>query len=280
MKKILVAVICMVSVIAGSSASVNNNDLETILNSAIKGTIVVVRQDYQLVDEDEDEIKNALDKEYWGRGYSLGLRVGDHSFLVSGEAMRPWSRENFSKNDSFQPVISHTSVRDIEAPEFEPLDFNSDEATEVCESRLYTVEGSEEPGLSLCGLTGLLKGYAVWATPTKPIKEGDDNQMFKIDLVPMSFRLTDSKSLNDIPEVPNANTFGGFFLVPLVIRPGMVDFCVVGQFQKVGGIWKLVSVDNGSEVRATATSINNSGSKWLDDIADGMCSGISAFLGL
>lgn len=252
MKKLVFVIACIFTSIFGvSAAEISTSDLETILNSIVKGTMVVVRQDYQLVNEDENEIKNALDKDYWGLGYSLGLRVGDNSFLISGDAMRPWARENFSKNDAFQPVISHTSVRAIEAPEFEPLDFSSDDATEVCDSRLYIVEGSEEPGLTLCGLTGSIKGYAVWATPNNPIKEGNDSQLFKLNFVPMSFRITDSKNLYDVAKVPETDTFGGFFLVPMVTHPGTVDFYVVGQFQKVGGVWKLVSVDEGTEIKAS-----------------------------
>lgn len=79
------------------NAQAGQGIFENIVIRSINGAIVFIRQDYQLVDENEGEIKNAPEKEYWERNYYLAVRIGDDSFLISGETVRPWIKSHFLK---------------------------------------------------------------------------------------------------------------------------------------------------------------------------------------
>lgn len=252
-----------------------SGEMDDFLASLMKNAFVVLRQDYQLINEDGD-IKDADGKDYWGRTYSMGARVGNSDFLISGDAVRPWAKDGLSLRDSYQPAISQSAVRGFEAVEFEPLDFDPGSVTELREKRLYVTSGSEEPGLSVVGPMGRMNGYAVWACVDHPVVDGDDCRAFNLKFVPMTVNFVDGKNIYDPSPAGREDAFGGFFLVPVKTRPGIVDFCVAGMFQRIGGIWKLVSVPEGTELSSTAYVSTFERAAW--DLASAMEREVRAFV--
>lgn len=248
------------------------SEFEVFMASMMKNAFVVVRQDYHLVDDDEGEVKTAEGKDYWGRTYSMGVRVGDSDYLISGEAVRPWVKDGLPKSASLRPEVSRTAVRSFEAGEFEPWEFDADGVAELRDKRLYTSGGSEEPGLSLVGFSGQTRGYAVWAVPAAALSEGADTPAMRLVFAKTSVNFNDARTLYDIDSAGAADAFGGVYVVPVSERPGCVDFCVAGVFQRVGGIWKLVSVADGTELKPTASagSCANPLDRLITDIDSGM----------
>lgn len=220
------------------------NSIENVLCDHARKTMVVIRQDYQLVDDDEGEIKNAPGKEFWDRTYSFGIKVGEDKLLISGDAVRPWSKESFSKNDRFQPAISSTAVRDLDAIEFEELGFDESELEQLVDKRLYCISGSEEPGFAVVMPQGHLSGYALIA-----VQSDNNDGTYRVDVIPMTYTFSSAKNFY-VPVVPLPNkAFGGVFVAPMSLRPGLVDYCVVGMFQKIGGVWKLVCPEAEFDIR-------------------------------
>lgn len=246
------------------------SEFEMFMLSVMKNAFVVVRQDYHLVDDDEGEVKTADGKDYWGRSYSMGVRTGDSDYLISGDAVKPWVRDGLPKATVYRPEISRTAVRSFEAVEFEPWDFDADGVSELREKRLYTAGGSEEPGLTVAGFSGPTRGYAVWAVPSAPVVEGADTPKMQLVIAQASVNFNDSRTLYDCDSTGAEKAFGGVYVVPVCARPGCVDFCVAGVFQRVGGVWRLVSVSEGTELKSTA-SADASG-----DILGGLISDIDA----
>lgn len=262
--------------VAKSAQQEVESEFDIFFSSLLKNAFVIFRQDYHLVDEDEGYIKMSEGKEYWGRTYALGARIGDSEFLFGGDALRPWFKEGLSKSGRFVPALSQSAVRSFEGLEFEPIEFDPDGATEIREKRLYSAGGSEEPGLSLVGMLGRSNGYAVWALPERPLVDGDDSGRIQLVFEPMTLNVIDGKSLYDCSSEGKEEAMGGFFLVPVKSRPGAVDFCIVGMIQKIGGIWKIVTVDDGTEIKSSV-AITPSGDT-LVMMMDGMEAGMEEFV--
>lgn len=241
-----------------------NNEFEDFLTSILKNAFIILREDYQLVDEDEGYIRTQDKKEYWGRSYSLGARIGDSDFLISGESLRPWQKDESAQNTRYVPTISQCAIRSFEGTEFEPIDFDPDDATAIREKRLFTFSGSEEPGLSLIGLTGHTNGYVLWCIPESPISEENEDVAVNLKFEPMSLNILESKGIYNCNSTAEENALGGFYLVPVNNRPGAVDFCIVGMIQKIGGVWKVVSVTESTEIQATACA------DYLGEALDGL----------
>lgn len=286
MTKSLLLSVVLFSASAAASAQGNTAvpTAESMLGDHAKKCFVVIRQDYQLVDDEEGELKNAPGKDYWKRTYSLGIRVGNDNFLVSGETVKPWRGESLSKNDRFQPAISSTAVKAVDATEFDDLSFDESDLTEVAADRLYTMPGSEEQGMTLVAPSGRLGGYAVMAVPDRALSENNEKSRFTISVTPMTFSFAESKKLYapsaDLP----ANAMGGVFVVPVTLRPGLVDYCITGVFQKVGGVWKLVCPESGMQMAPDTNSyeytFDSMLSQYVNSITDDIDNGLSEFFGL
>lgn len=264
--------------LATMTLSAQQNAINDVLAQMGKETMVIIRQDYQLIDDD-DNVKNAPGKDYWKRSYALGLRVGDDRYMITDESVKPWSKDGLSKKDKFQPVVSSTAFRPLEALEFDEIEFDSDQLTEIQENRIYTFGGSEIAGASVIAPEGTLQTYLVVAENTRSsVFESGETVDFKIEVIPASFNFVENKSIYDLKtQLPNS-TFGGFAVTPVKLRPGLVDYCVIGMLQKVGGIWKLISVSEGTLIHQSDTP----GEYNLDDVVDtimkGMDSEMNSFL--
>lgn len=251
--------------------------INDVLTNMGKEAIVIIRQDYQLVDE-EDNIRNAADKDYWKRTYALGLRVGDDKFMISDETVKPWSKEALSKNDKFQPVVSSTAYRPLEAIEFDEITYESDNLTEIQENRIYTFDGSEIPGVSVIAPMGTRQTHLIIVESATPISESDESVKFNINVIPSTFNFNANKCIYDLKVQLPTTTFGGFAVIPVTLRPGLVDFCVVGMLQKVGGIWKLISVSESSLIYQSNTPTEYNLETMVGNLIDNMESEMRSFV--
>lgn len=259
------------------AASAQQTVIDRILTDLANESMVIIRQDYQLIDDD-DNVKNTNDKDYWKRTYALGLRVGENMYMVSDETTKPWSKEALSKNDRYQPAISSTASRPINAIEFDEIDYDGDELTEIQENRIFLFEGSEQPGVSVLTPAGNQQVCLVIAEIPDPISETNETAKVNIKILTNSFNFSSSKTKYDLKEeIPNA-AIGGFAFMPVVIHPGLVDFCVVGMLQKVGGIWKLIPVAEGTEIHRMDVSGDYNIDLSLSQVYNGMATGIESFL--
>lgn len=62
---------------------------QDLVERAIRQGIVVLRQDYQLLNEDDEPIGNKPGMNCYGRTYTCGVRVGDNQFLVTKDFVTP-----------------------------------------------------------------------------------------------------------------------------------------------------------------------------------------------
>jgi hypothetical protein len=252
------------------SLGLHARDIVQQLRDDLSSSILVLRQDYQLVDEDEGEVKNAPGKEYYGREYSAIARVGENQFLVGLSGVKPWISTSLSKNDKFQPKISASAYSGVKMSEYEYLDFNDSDIDEVQTNRIFTIEGSEEPGLNVCGVVGPSDGYAVIIAADNKISPSK----FTIEVSPLTVNIKEDVNIYSVT-LANKNMIGGFFVVPIIQRPGLYDYSIAGQFQSIGGEWKLITIGD----RSPMYYGYRNGHDILLDIQNNMTNAMEEFVG-
>lgn len=250
-----------------------SEDMSLFLSSLLKNTFVVLRIDYQLLN-DNGYVITKDNKDYWDRVYSLGVRVGENGYLMTNACIQPWNAADNAIPAKYEAAVSQAAYRPIEAGGFEMFDFDPDGAEEVVTNRLYRFDASEEPGLDMVGVTGRTNGYAVWVVPESKLTE--DNSAAEFDLVfdYMAFNINDGKALYTLPSEGMPNALGGLYLVPDRSRPGCVDLVIAGMFCKIGGVWKLIAIPDGTEVKYMSSLTPDI----LSETMDGMTVGMESFL--
>lgn len=224
--------------------------LNDLVLDAAKDGIAIIRQDYQFVDDDENEVRNKDNKEYWGRVYSVAARVGDEKYLLTSDGVRPWLRESYSKHDRFQPKVSASAYRNLDMPEFESFDFEEEEISEIRHVRLFTASSPDGGGFAMEGTTGSTPCYVVWVYTKESMNEYNETQPIFLSMAPFSVNFDDAEPLYNVPEAPE-NALGGIVLRAVYGKPGKVTFTLCGNCQLVGGRWRTVGVDSSvSEIPA------------------------------
>lgn len=262
------------------TVSAQSNDLAALLMKAVERSFVVLQQEYQLVDNETDEVLNAQDRDYWARTFSLVPRVGDDSFLIPVDGVRPWSHDDAMKGDKYSGVITITKIRNLSDTEFETLDYESEEVSEVSENRLFVVPGSDERGMTVKGASGQTNGFLILALATTLEGESDSSPKIKMQAVRKPLRFAEGKSVYDLDLQDESSIQGGIYVTPLYIRPGLVDFCLSGMLQKIGGRWKLVSVPVDYEIISSESEINSTSPHFITGLLDEMGDSMNEFIGL
>ena len=115
-------------------------------------------------------------------------------------------------------------------------------------NRLYNFSGSEEPGLYILGADGRTDGFIVWLKSASELTEGDDESALSIVIEPADFQFKAERVFFELPAQPEGNVVGGVFVYPVANKTGCVDFCIGGMMQKVGGLWKLIALEEGASL--------------------------------
>lgn len=237
MRRLMAAV-----VVAAVFASVNAraDALGEFLSPLVEKGVVLIRQDYQLVDPDNDRIYNMDDLDYYGRTYSLGVRLVDNRYMVSTEVVKPWEKD-LGGNEKFVPRISRTAYRGVKALDYEPLSYDEAESEELLQDRIFAIPGSEEAGFEIDTQYGNKNGFILWLCAESPLVNGSDLSKLNVSITKLDIRTREDLYLYDVSRQPDDSVVGGVFLTPRSDEMGKVSFRVNGMLQKVGGVWKLVS---------------------------------------
>ena len=184
------------------------------------------------------------------------------------------------KGDKYSGVITITKIRNLSDTEFETLDYESEEVSEVSENRLFVVPGSDERGMTVKGASGQTNGFLILALATTLEGESDSSPKIKMQAVRKPLRFAEGKSVYDLDLQDESSIQGGIYVTPLYIRPGLVDFCLSGMLQKIGGRWKLVSVPVDYEIISSESEINSTSPHFITGLLDEMGDSMNEFIGL
>lgn len=214
----------------------------SLIENAIRKAFVLLRQDYQILNEDDEPIGNKPALGCYGRVYTCGVRVDEDKMLVAKEFVTPWSGESIVKSDKRHPEVSYSGLLELNTIDFEQIDADVDGAEEQVAGHLYTVDGSETPGFMLDESAGKKKGYAVWLKAESTISVEKVPSGLTLDIKPFNITTKENNAVYELPEQPKGNVVGGAFIVPSIDGIGKIELRVNGMFEKRGGVWKFISL--------------------------------------
>lgn len=242
MRKIFIAMLLCSSALWAMAQDTSND----LLDRAIKNGIVVLRQDYQILNEDDEPVGNKAGMNCYGRTYTCGVRVGGNQFLVTRDFIAPWSDESIVKSEKRRPEVSYSGFLTLNTIEFEQFDCDVEDAAEQIANHLYEVGGSEAEGFGIDEEAGKKKGYAVWLKCTAN-NNIDTPTGLSLEYVPFSITTKETAFVYEIPTQPRGNILGGVFIVPTIDKIGSIELKVNGMFEKRGGVWKFISLGKTDE---------------------------------
>lgn len=238
MKKIFITMFLCLSSLWGMAQDMAND----LIERAIKKGIVVLRQDYQVLNEDDEPIGNKPGINCYGRTYTCGVRIGENQFLVTKDFVTPWSNESIAKSDKRRPQVSYSGFLTLNTIDFEQFDCDVEEASEEISNHLYKIEASEVEGFEIDEEAGKKKGYSVWLRCSNSIDMEHVPTGLSLEYTLFNITTKDNTFIYDLPTQPKGNVIGGVFIVPTVSKIGTIELKVNGMFEKRGGVWKFVSL--------------------------------------
>lgn len=250
MKKTLLFLFCLLSVsvnaqLLGSidldpKAFPTNETSATIVNKALNGSMVVVKQSYQVKSKKNGKVYGRDGRKEFGEGYTIGVKT-DAGLVLTDEALKPWADDNAYKKieNNYEPFISLTEVREI----------RNNEKTKfvLCPLQL----GQQQPkGLWIANTAGIAPnameidteegkkdGWLIWFMTKENI--GKDPTVEVVSRV--INKDIDVNGADIDVEAPSDGkaVLGGVYVCPHYLGGGHVSYQLVGVVVKEGKQWKL-----------------------------------------
>lgn len=215
---------------------------QDLVERAIRQGIVVLRQDYQLLNEDDEPIGNKPGMNCYGRTYTCGVRIGENQFLVTKDFVTPWINESIVKSNKRNPQVSYSGFLTLNTIDFEQFDYDVEDASEEIANHLYKIEASEIEGFEVDEEAGKKKGYSVWLKCSNKIDMEHVPTGLSLEYTPFSITTKENTFVYELSAQPKGNVIGGVFIVPTVSKIGTIKLKVNGMFEKRGGVWKFISL--------------------------------------
>lgn len=215
---------------------------DSLLIKAIDGSVVVVRQAYQVKHKKNGKTYGRNGRTDFGHSYSLGVK-SDAGLVLTDGALKPWIFDSaFSKiENDYEPVISLTEVRVVEQANSSkfaqcPLQLSRQQPDGAW---IANVKDAVCGSMELDTQEGIKGGWIVWISCKKDLDD-DPEATFKIATVAKTVENANSNDVIDVETTANDdNLIGGLFVTPCYLGGGHVTFRLTGMIVKVDDKWKL-----------------------------------------
>ena len=146
-----------------------NSPNQQLVENAVKEGILLVKQEYQLLDTVTNTKYGRNHQEMFGIVYSMALKA-EKRYIVTDEFLHPW---RFDKqyadlqNNEYKPIISKTQIKVISDSTLQTLVYNSANFSSIKDSVLYSLDsiGHSNGGFSTdTSFAGEQDGWLVWVT--------------------------------------------------------------------------------------------------------------------
>ena len=115
MKRVLLFfVLSFFSMCVFAQLSIRKPSGQVMVEKSIDGTIVLVKQSYQVKNIKTGKIYGRSGRKDFGHSFSIAIK-SEHGFLLTEKGLKPWLYdESFKKvENDYEPVISMTEIREI-----------------------------------------------------------------------------------------------------------------------------------------------------------------------
>lgn len=222
---------------------------QQMIEDALKGSIFIVEQQYQLQDTTSGGYFGRGGRQEFGTTVSLGVKV-QGGYLYLDPAERPWEYDgNFERyRQSHRPVLYKTLFRELtDSLGTEVASFRTHQSRALIPDRFYhAVDPTpfEGAGLRIDGTAGTKKGWLIWVT-SAGLEAPEAHVVDPVDYVIYSKTLTlEADTLIYNPGRPSTQqkVWGGIYVIPVRTALGQLSFELVGVMVKTDDGWALLAL--------------------------------------
>ena len=261
MKKIIISIVVFIAslncAVAQFSQSIFNSSSQQLVEQAIRDGVVLLKQDYQLLDTISNARYGWNHQEVFNSIYSIGFKVGN-GYVVNERFVRPWNfdqRYNEFGDTTYIPIISKTQSRLITDTIYTDVKYNHNYIRSIKDSLVYCIDSlfHDDGGLKNDFSIGEKESWIVWVTSSDSVLQ-DTTQL---SIITYKHRVTIEEEQQEyvIPRpATSKNIMAGILVVPNNTQVGVLDFQIVGYAFQKGEDWFVI---RGIETVVIPESNNN-----------------------
>ena len=213
---------------------------ETLVKKALIGSIVVVKQSYQVKNKNTGKVYGRNGKKEFGQNYSIGVKT-EAGLVLTDAALKPWLDDNAFKKveDTYEPFISLTEIRDISSEGNDkfvqcPLQMGRQQPNGVWIANAGDVAHN---AMEIDTEDGNKEGCLIWCVALDNL---DKDAKAKISLQTVSKAIDLGGGEISIDSPGDADTtLGAIYVCPAFLGGGHVAYRLVGLAAKEDNSWKL-----------------------------------------
>lgn len=244
MKRIIVLIVVLIAslncAVAQFSQSLFNSSSQQFVEQAVKDGVVLLRQDYQLLDTLSNTRYGWNHQEVFNSIYSVGFKV-EGGYVVNERFVRPWSydqRYRELRDTTYVPVISKTRCKSMADTVYTDVKYNPDYKRSIKDSLIYRVDSlaHECRGLRIDSSLGEKEGWLVWITSADSLLQ--ENTQLSVVTYKHKITIEENKKEYVLPKpATSKNIIAGIFVVPNNTYVGVIDFQISGVFYQKNNEW-------------------------------------------
>lgn len=247
MKRIIVSIVVLIAslncAVAQFSQSLFNSSSQQFVEQAVKDGVVLLRQDYQLLDTLSNTRYGWNHQEVFNSIYSVGFKV-EGGYVVNDRFVRPWNydqRYRELRDTTYVPVISKTRCKSMADTVYTDVKYNPNYKRSIKDSLIYRVDSlaHERRGLRLDSSLGEKEGWLVWITSADSLLQ--ENTQLSVVTYKHKITIEENKKEYVLPKpATSKNIVAGILVVPNNTQIGVIDFQIVGYAYQKGDDWYVV----------------------------------------
>lgn len=213
---------------------------QKIAENAIQGSVVIVKQSYQVKNRDNGKTYGQNGRSDFGHNYSLGIKTEAGLVLTDG-ALKPWLYDDAYKRveDKYEPIISLTEIREIEVTERSkftqcPLRIGRQQPEGMW---IADIDYIPSNAMEIDAQDGEKDGSLIWFV-TKNNLDNTPNASISVQVVNKKIDVKGGDIDVDVPSEGNL-VLGGIYVCPSFLGGGHVAYKLVGVMVNVDGVWLL-----------------------------------------
>ena len=215
---------------------------DNVVKNAINGSIVVVKQSYQVKHKKNGKVYGRNGRKDFGHYYSIGVKTEAGLVLTDG-ALKPWLYDSAFKKveQEYEPVISLTEVRDVESDGQTKFSQYPLKMTRQQPEGLWiaNAENMDSNAMEIDQEEGEKDGWLIWFTAKKDL---DANPEIGITIQTINKKMGIKAGSEDFDiNAPEGGDLllGGIYVCPTYLGGGHVVYRLVGMTAKEEKQWKL-----------------------------------------
>lgn len=257
-KFIIAAAAALAAVPAHAALPILQRTNLDFIRDAVAPALRVVRTTYNIAAKEYTEIYATDNDSVFGRDFSLAV-ITPAGIVLSESAIFPWKNDSgfqpYSNDETLTPTVHDRTFSKLsstaiyrpfvkdEFADFIPVGTNGNDDI------IYSLDfdnSDKEDYINCIRPHETTRGLAIWITVPENLDLNKDTEaQIKIENATIEFDNTSSPA--EIKKInTNGTILGGIFVVPVVVRPGLIEFKLAGIIAPPAGpgtSWRVIKLD-------------------------------------